>query len=84
VTQFNFMNVLSRLEKYYERGFVLEVEKRACTACGCDCKAGPTRLTLEGAKAYVKAKMEEAAAAAAPARVPKVVKKVKKGLVDYQ
>jgi len=59
VAMFNFTNVIIRLEKYYRRGFVLEVEGRACTACGCECKAKPTKLRLEEAKAYVQAKMKE-------------------------
>ncbi len=58
VNKFSFLTVPLRLEKYYARGFVMELEK-ACTACGCDCKAAPVKLTLDEAKAYVKVKMEE-------------------------
>jgi hypothetical protein len=50
-------NVLVRLEKYYGRGFVLEVVPEPCTTCGCAHKAIPITLTLAAAKEYVTAKM---------------------------
>jgi hypothetical protein len=50
-------NRLARLEKYYGRGFVLEVHPEPCTTCGCKCKAKPITLTLAEAKEYVTRKL---------------------------
>jgi hypothetical protein len=61
--QFNQNNVLVRLEKYYSRGFVMEAIKCG-EGCTRFCEKPHRKFTLEDAKAYVREKLAEFAAAA--------------------
>jgi hypothetical protein len=59
ISKSRFHILWSRLEKYYSRGFVLEVDgERHCTSCRCE--PAPVKLTLAEAKVYVKKKMASA------------------------